>query len=225
MLLQKLFLILLFFINSVLFAYPNYSEAIKEKQIYPLGKKIYNTKCSKLDPLDYKSFEAVREAINQEKNCKSLQVKYKDALALYIWEKKRVQKSNTQKYPILKVSHSEKCPICGMFLYKYPRWVSMLEYGNGKKLYFDGVKDLLKYYFQHSTESMDLYARDYYTQKTISLKNAYFVIGSDVYGPMGNELIAFKDRKSAQNFLLDHKGKKIIRLKEITEGMVYKLDD
>jgi len=219
----KLFFMLVIF-SSTLFAYPNYSQAIKEKKIYPLGEKIYLKKCSNIDVLNYKSYELLLKDINTQKKCQHLQKKYKEALALYLWDKKRVTQ-DLKVYPKLIVTHHEKCPICGMFLYKYPRWVSMLEYKDGKKLYFDGLKDLFKYYYQHPNNIAEMLTQEYYTQKTISVKHAYFVLGSDVYGPMGNEFIAFKDEKSARNFLLDHRGKKIVKFNEITKEMVYKLDE
>ena len=65
----------------------------------------------------------------------------------------------------------------------------------------------------------------YYTQETIAVKDAYFVIGSDVYGPMGNELVAFKDKERAKNFLFDHHGRKILSFDAITPQTVYKLDE
>jgi len=222
MLFFKSFFILLFTFS--LFASSHYSQSVKEKKIYPLGKAIYNKKCSKINILDYESYDMLRKDIDTRKECKHLQSKYKEALALYLWDKKRVE-SDTKEYPKLIVSHHEKCPICGMFLYKYPRWVSMLEYKDGKKLYFDGLKDLFKYYFEHPKDISEMLTQEYYMQKTISIKNAYFVIGSDVYGPMGNEFIAFKNKESARNFLLDHRGKKIVKFNEITKEMVYKLDE
>jgi len=218
----KAFLLLL--ISLPLFGYPNYSDAVKEKKIYPIGAKIYKQKCSNVDVFDYESYEALLENLQQQQKCKNLKQKYKEALALYLWDKKRVL-APQKEYPALKVSHHEKCPVCGMFLYKYPRWVSMIEYSDGKKLYFDGLKDLFKYYFEHPQSIKEMLTQEYYTQKTIPVKSAFFVIGSDVYGPMGNEFIAFKDKRSARNFLLDHRGKKIVRFADITKEMVYKLDE
>jgi nitrous oxide reductase accessory protein NosL len=220
----SLFLLSTLLLAVEIFAYPNYSDAIKEKKIYPLGKNIYEKRCSSIKPSNYNTFSALEDAIKNDAHCKKLQTKYQEALALYLWEKVRITKKD-KKYPEIVVTHKDKCPVCGMFLYKYPRWVSMIEYSNGKKLYFDGLKDLFKYYFEDPKDIKGLFTRDYYTQETIALKDAYFVLGSDVYGPMGNELIAFKDKKSAQNFFFDHRGKKIVNFKEITKSMVYKLDE
>ena len=216
------FLSLLTFTN--LFAYPNYSHAVKEKKMYPMGKKIFEMKCSGLDVTQYNSYDALLAGIAKTKECSRLKASYQEALALYLWDVKR-EKKVANKYAKIQVSHDEKCPVCGMFLYKYPRWVSMIEYDDGKKLYFDGMKDLMKYYFEHKKGLKLILTQGYYTQETIAVKDAYFVIGSDVYGPMGNELVAFKDKERAKNFLFDHHGRKILSFDAITPQTVYKLDE
>ncbi|MDT8339577.1 MAG: nitrous oxide reductase accessory protein NosL, partial [Sulfurimonas sp.] len=66
---------------------------------------------------------------------------------------------------------------------------------------------------------------DYYSQKAISAKEAYYVVGSDVYGPMGEELIPFAKESEAKTFYMDHKGSKILRFDEITEMEIKKLDE
>jgi len=217
----QLLLPLLFVCN--LFAYPNYSDAIKVKKIYPMGERIYQKRCHTINVKQYKEYNTLLEAI-QKGVCKELSPRYQEALALYLWDHKD-QKLTRKHYPSLSVNHTQKCPVCGMFLYKYPRWVSMIEYKNGKKFYFDGLKDMFKYYFEHPQNIKGMFTRDYYTQETIAVRDAYLVLGSNVYGPMGNEFIAFSTQKSAQHFLFDHKAKKIVRLNDITKKMVYKLDE
>ena len=215
--------ILLYAFSSMLFAYPNYSTAVKEKKLYPMGKKIYQQKCQKIDLESYKSFDELENDIAKKSLCQKLNHRYRDALLLYLWEVKR-EKKVTKHYEKLTVTKDEKCPVCGMFLYKYPRWVSRIEYAD-KNVSFDGIKDMMKYYFTHQQKIQEILVQDYYTQQTIDAKKAYFVLGSDVYGPMGNELIAFKDKKAAQRFSLDHRGKKTLLFKDITEDEVYKLDE
>ena len=65
---------------------------------------------------------------------------------------------------------------------------------------------------------------DYYTLEAIPAKEAFYVLDPDVYGPMGHELVPFKKRKSAQTFMEEHNGKKIVRFDEITDHMVMALD-
>jgi nitrous oxide reductase accessory protein NosL len=65
---------------------------------------------------------------------------------------------------------------------------------------------------------------DYYTQKAIDGRKAFYVIRSNIYGPMGHELIPFEKEVDAKNFKEDHKGKKVIKFEDIKEEEVYKLD-
>ena len=48
--------------------------------------------------------------------------------------------------------------------------------------------------------------------------------GSDVYGPMGRELIPFGDEAAAKEFLADHKGQAILGFSQITPAVVKGLD-
>ena len=49
-------------------------------------------------------------------------------------------------------------------------------------------------------------------------------MGSDVYGPMGRELIPFVKESEARDFLKDHKGKSIIRFRDVTAAVLRPLD-
>ena len=65
---------------------------------------------------------------------------------------------------------------------------------------------------------------DFYTLEAIDAKEAFYVVGSDVYGPMGNELIPFLTKDAAENFMRDHRGEKILRFNDITPQLVMGLD-
>ena len=213
---------LFLFLTLFLHAYPNYSIALKEKKIYPMGTKIYAKKCkTKIDVSQYKNYATLYEAIHKEHLCGQLNKKYSEALSLYLWDK--THNEQEKQYEKLTVNHKEKCPVCGMFLYKYPKWISRLYYGE-KAYSFDGIKDMMKYYFSQKRKPTEILVQDYYTTKTLDATKAYFVVGSDVYGPMGNELIAFATQESARKFMLDHRGKKIVRFRDITPELVMQLD-
>ena len=76
----------LFLFSNNALAYPQYPQAIKEKKIYPMGEKIYNKKCPKLNISKYKSYKDMREDILSNKKCGALNKKYSQALFLYLWE-------------------------------------------------------------------------------------------------------------------------------------------
>jgi len=218
----SLFLISSTFILS-LSAYPNISQAVKEKKIYPMGQKIYEKKCKNITLGNYKSYDTLETDIVDKKICGDLNRKHSQALALYLWDVKKASKSE-HKHKEIHITKDDKCQVCGMYLHYYPNWASEIDYPKGEIYKFDGIKDMMKFYFNNKEGITDILVKDYYTLETIDAKKAYFVIGSDVLGPMGNELIAFSSKESAKSFLLEHNGKHLFSFNELTEKMVRSLD-
>ena len=136
-----------------------------------------------------------------------------------------------EKQPV-KPSPKDKCPVCGMFVAKYPDFLAEILFKDGSSAYFDGAKDMFKYYFQlekyHPSRKRSdidsIYVTDYYSLSLIDGHRAYYVSGSDIYGPMGRELIPFGKEADAREFMKDHKGKLLLRFKEITFEGVKGLD-
>jgi nitrous oxide reductase accessory protein NosL len=50
----------------------------------------------------------------------------------------------------------------------------------------------------------------------IDARSAWFVIGSDVLGPMGQELIPFAREEEARGFMQDHHGRTVLKFDDIT---------
>ena len=121
-----------------------------------------------------------------------------------------------------------RCSVCGMFVAKYPNWLARIHYDDADQTkYFDGVKDMMVFYFdpeKYKSPSRDaikdIFVKDYYSLKSLPAKNAYYVIGSDVYGPMGHELIPFELKEAAESFLKDHHGKEILTFDDITPELI-----
>jgi nitrous oxide reductase accessory protein NosL len=120
-----------------------------------------------------------------------------------------------------------RCSVCGMFVAKYTDWVVQIRLANDSVMYFDGVKDMLVFYFDpqkyggfERQDIREIWVKDYYTLRWQDCFKAFYVVGSDVYGPMGKEFIAFAARDAAENFLKDHKGTKVLAFEEITDDLV-----
>ncbi len=214
----------------------SYMQKIYSKKLYIMGKKIYKKRCKKIDLSDFIEINELKSEISKGKLCGTLDEKHLQALALYLWDVKR-EGGVSNKTQRVKVNEDEKCPVCGMFVYKYPRWAAQIFYKHGNHehhLSFDGVKDMMKFYFNNKKWGKYDYAKrknitkmlvtDYYKQYAIDARKAYFVIGSNIYGPMGNELIPFSTYDEAENFKNDHKGTKILKFSDIKETLPYKLD-
>jgi nitrous oxide reductase accessory protein NosL len=126
----------------------------------------------------------------------------------------------------------DKCPVCGMFVAKYPDFLAQIVFKDGSRDFFDGVKDMMKYYFElgkyrkdkQLTDIAAIWVTDYYSLSPIDGQKAYYVVGSDVYGPMGKELIPFKEEAEAKDFLKDHAGQQIYRFNDITKEVIKPLD-
>jgi len=220
--LKKIIIVFLFITGSLL---ANELSLAKIVKLSNKGEKIVKTLCdtTKL-PSVQGTIEQLMQKIKSSGACPSLSKSKVKAVAYYVSNGSMKLVGENIEVP----SHA-KCPVCGMFVAKYPKWVGLIVWDN-TKYYFDGAKDMMKYYifdgdFPYDRNKISsIKVTDFYTLEGILAKEAFYVIGSDVYGPMGNELIPFKTEKAAKNFKNDHKGEEIVRFEQITAKMVMALD-
>ncbi len=215
--------LLLLFITAVLFA--NELSLAKIVKLSNKGEKIVKTLCKeKALPSSEGTIEELIQRVKESHACPRLSSSKLKAVAYYV-------SNGSMRVGVkhIKVHAKDKCPVCGMFVSKYPKWVSHIKH-DGINYYFDGVKDMMKYYifdgdFPYNRHQIsEITVSDYYTLEEISAKEAYYVLDSDIFGPMGHELIPFKTQESAKAFMLDHKGKALVKFDEITAKMVMALD-
>lgn len=141
--------------------------------------------------------------------------------------------ASAQTIAVPKPGPRDLCPVCGMLVSKYPNWVATVLYQNGHAHHFDGAKDLFKYLADlpkyapgHRREDiLSIAVTDYYNLQKIDARKAFFVIGSDILGPMGHEFVPLVNRADAEDFLREHKGKKILRFDQVTRDLPTRLDD
>ncbi|MCX8087322.1 MAG: nitrous oxide reductase accessory protein NosL [Rhodocyclaceae bacterium] len=133
---------------------------------------------------------------------------------------------------IPKPGPKDLCPVCGMLVAKYPHWVATIVYKDGHAHHFDGAKDMFKFWFDppkyapgHAREQIaSIWVTDYYNLQKIDAKTALYVIGSDVLGPMGHEFVPLATLADAEEFLKEHKGRRILRFGEVTRELPFLLD-
>jgi copper chaperone NosL len=126
-----------------------------------------------------------------------------------------------------------KCPVCGMFVAMFRDWNARVELKGSTVAFFDGAKCMFKYYldlkkYDPSKNKNDITAisvKDYDSKTSIDASQTYFVVWSDVYGPMGHEPIPFEKEADAKKFVKEHKGKKILRFKDINPKLIWSLDN
>lgn len=133
--------------------------------------------------------------------------------------------SADEKKPV-EVKKRDKCPVCGMFVARYPDWIAQVIFNDGTYDVFDGPKDMFKYYFnlkeynpsRNPADIASIYVTEYYSAKLTDAHKVLFVLGSDVYGPMGKELVPVGTPERAKEFMRDHKGRSMLKFEEVKPG-------
>jgi nitrous oxide reductase accessory protein NosL len=139
----------------------------------------------------------------------------------------------TAAEPPVKPGPTDKCPVCGMFVVKYPAWVAGVIFADGSRAFFDGAKDLFKFLADPArwapgrarADVRSIFVTDYYDLVQVDAGAAYYVLGSDTYGPMGEELVPLAKKADAEEFMKDHHGQRIVRFDEVTPELLKALDD
>ncbi len=126
----------------------------------------------------------------------------------------------------------DTCPVCGMFVAKYPEWVATVLWDDGEAVHFDGAKDFFKY-----LDGLEKYApgrsrdqiagmgvTEYYGLALVAAQDALYAIGSDVLGPMGHELVPLMTEADATDYMRDHRGERLVTFGDVTGEMLTGLD-
>jgi len=116
------------------------------------------------------------------------------------------------------------CAVCGMYVANFPDWAAVVTFKDGAQAWFDGPKDLFTYLLdlkqyaakRNASDITAIQVKDYYGLKHIDGRRAFYVLGSDVMGPMGKELVPFATEAGARDFLKDHRGQRVLTYQEIS---------
>lgn len=114
-----------------------------------------------------------------------------------------------------------------MFVAKYPNWIATIAYPDGSQRFFDGPKDLFRYLEKEgetATRGAEIWVTDYYTTKPLKARDVFYVSGSDVFGPMGAELIPLASTDLAESFRTDHGGGEVLAFDEVDADVLRSLD-
>jgi nitrous oxide reductase accessory protein NosL len=140
-----------------------------------------------------------------------------------------------------KIDLAAECPVCGMVIGGTERQGASVTFKDGRLVGFHGVaaavfKDghtvgfegarcLFIYNSVPQNYNVDVkdiarqFVTDFTTKKIIDLSKAFLVLGSNVKGPMGYELIPFSSKEDASKFATENEGKWIVQLHEVTRSI------
>ena len=115
-----------------------------------------------------------------------------------------------------------RCGLCGMVVEPDSGWRSGGRDAEGTELSFDTPKCLLR---QHRTRGpvTEPWVIEYYSQARRPADVLFYVIGSDVEGPMGRDLVPVEGRDRADGFREDHGGARVLSFEEVSGEVVDEL--
>jgi len=108
----------------------------------------------------------------------------------------------------MEIPENVSCGKCGMYPAQYPRWQSQIIFKDGAMTPFDGCKCMFNFLFamdeydkMHSRDDVSVaWVKDFNSGKWINAADAHYVVGSNMMGPMGKELIPFAESAAARKF-------------------------
>lgn len=114
------------------------------------------------------------------------------------------------------VTKEMRCPVCGMYPSRYPKWMAQLIFTDRESRAFDSPADLFRflqnrarYERKHGAADIGaIYLTDYTQGGWIEAQRAFVVAGSNARGPMNNaDLPAFGSQAAADAFAKANGGK------------------
>jgi nitrous oxide reductase accessory protein NosL len=173
--------------------------------VYVIGSKDPGT-MTQVSKLAFESKEAAEKFMG-EKGGKA--GGFNDALAAATEElpkaKPMIQTNRKNKGKIVDPVDQDLCIVCNMIPARYPKFNTQLIMADKKRFHFCSSQCLFLFMqepgkYGAAAEVGDVWLHDYVSGRYIFAKNAYYVVGSKVHGPMGPEAIAFDLKSEATDF-------------------------
>jgi copper chaperone NosL len=116
----------------------------------------------------------------------------------------------------------ERCKQCGMRIDRQSAWRAELVGEDGKTTSFDTPRCALASWRSGKTSAKALRVQEYYDRQWRDAREVRFVVGGDVVGPMGPDLVPV-DPPRATKFIQDHGADRALSVDEVTVAVVSNL--
>lgn len=113
----------------------------------------------------------------------------------------------------------QRCKHCGMKVDPSSAWRADLVAADGTTSSFDTPRCALTSWRSGKSQAVSLRVQEYYERTWRNAEELRFVIGGDVVGPMGPDLVPV-DPSRATKFIQDHGADRALRLDEITTDVL-----
>lgn len=113
----------------------------------------------------------------------------------------------------------QRCKHCGMKIDPESAWRADLVAADGSTTSFDTPRCALTSWRTGKSQATALRVQEYYDRRWRNADELRFIIGGDVVGPMGPDLVPV-DPSRATKFIQDHGADRALRLDEVTTDVL-----
>lgn len=113
----------------------------------------------------------------------------------------------------------ERCKNCGMKIDPTSAWNADLIGMDGKSVRFDTPRCAFTYWRGGKMQAKDIRAQDYYERAWKGSAELKFVLGGDVLGPMGPDLVPVEAQRAGK-FIQDHSADKAVSAADVTIALL-----
>ncbi len=196
-----------------------------ETAVYVIGSKDPGT-MTQVSKLAFESRDAAEKFIAGKGGKAGT---FADALAEAIQElpkaKLMIQSNRQNKGKIVDPTEEDRCSVCNMIPAKYPTFKTQLIMADKRRFHFCSSQCLFEFaqdphkHGATTTEVGDVWLHDHVSGRYIFGKNAYYVVGSEIHGPMGPEAIAFDLKSEAADFTKVNNGQ-VLKFEKVTPAAI-----
>jgi copper chaperone NosL len=136
-----------------------------------------------------------------------------------------IDKKRKETGKIKEPTEKDVCTVCGMHPASYPKHNSQILTMDGNTLHFCSTQCMINFnadpskYVQEPTKTKMAWVTLFSDGMYESALGAYYVVGSQLNGPMGKEAFPFKLKKDADEFVKANGGK-IISFQQLTPQLI-----
>lgn len=137
---------------------------------------------------------------------------------------------NVEKKYFLTYDKNTTCLVRHLKVYKEPKWIAKIKVRNGKTVYFSSPKSMFEFYFRpgkwhevgvkSERDFSEIVVTDYATLKPINAETAYYVYGSSVTSPGGDDLVPFATKEAADSFAKVHNGHRVMPFDKVSDALI-----
>ena len=137
---------------------------------------------------------------------------------------------HVEKRYFLTYDKNTTCLVRHLKVYKAPKWVAKIKVRNGKVVYFSSPKSMFEFYFRpgkwydvgvkSERDFAEIVVTDFASGKPVNAETSYYVYGSNVTSPAGDDLVPFATKEEAEKFSKEHHGARVMPFDKVSDALI-----